>query len=218
MEAENRYLVFLSKHWSKLVLSVLAVACVAAWSQRLLRKSSDENRHDFVLSQQMFDKFQKGAFLSPESLETVENILERHPELHPKWDAWLALTFLSQADGDKSLLYAQSLLNRSFSELPHPYRDFAETTLLFLEEKYSEAYENALALQQKVAGHEEYKSLDAMNTLRLLFLAEKLGDASQKALAWTKLQKHPAYSLIEPLFQEGALSLADYTTRDAQKT
>lgn len=76
----------------------------------------------------------------------------------------------------------------------------------FFEEKYSEAYENALALQVKLTGHEEYQRLDAMNTLRLLFLAEKLGDAPQKALAWSKLQKHPAYPLIEPLFQEGALS------------
>lgn len=131
MEAENRFLLFMSKHWSKLLLAVLAVACITVWSERLLRKGTSENRRDYVLSEQLFEKFQKGAFLSAESLETVENILDRHPELHQKWDAWLALTFLSQADGDKSMLYAQSLLNRSFSELPHPYQDFAETTLLF---------------------------------------------------------------------------------------
>lgn len=210
MEAENRFILFLSRHWSKLVLTLLAVACVGAWTERFMRSGSAHKNQDFMLSQQMFDKFQQGTFLSAESLESVENILKRHPELHSKWDALLALTFFSQADAPKGIAYAQSMLNRTFGELPLPYQTYAETTLLLLEEKTPEAFESALALHKQIENLAEYQTLDAMNTLRLVFLAARLGDSAQKAHFVSKLQQHPAYPTLQPLFQEGTLSLSDY--------
>ena len=134
---------------------------------------------------------------------------DRHPELHPKFDAMLALTFFSQANPSKGTQYAHSLIDHADSLLPPLYKEYAQATVLIAEENYVGAFQTALALQGKL-DHEEYPILDAMNTLRLLFLADQLGDETQKTALWAKLEKHPAYPTIQTLFHEGNVSLRDY--------
>jgi hypothetical protein len=210
MEEENKFIAFVSKHWSKLLLGVLAVACLAVWAERFLKSDENQSRQDFLIVQQIFDKFQKGQNLQEESLESAENILARHPELHPKYDAMLALAFFSQAKEAEGLKYAQLLLKKVKEELPPYYEAFARCTLLISEANYSQAYKDSLALHDMLQGQQRYQNLDAMNTLRLLFLAERLGDSQQKQAFWKKLEHHPGFAALQPLFHEGTLSLEHY--------
>lgn len=213
MEEENKFIALLSKHWSKFLLALLAVASIAAWTERLLNKSDSQNKQDFATVNQIFEQFQKGQYLSSASIEIAENILARHPELHPKYDAMLALTFLSQAETTEGLKYAQSLTKQVDSELPMFYKNYAQTSLLISSENYSEAFTRSLALQEELKENSGYPTLDAMNTLRILFLADRLGDRTHKDASWQKLQHHPAYPTIQTLFHEGTLSLADYVSK-----
>lgn len=213
MEEENKYLTILRKHWSKLLLGILTIACLAAWTERFLRRSENQSKQDFMLANQIFEEFQKGDYLPTESLEAAENILKRHPELHPKYDLMLSLIFFSQADPAKGKQYAESMIRSADATLPCHYKDYAYTTLLISEGDYAKAFEKALSLQKELCGNDNYQILEAMNTVRLLFLADYLGDKNQKELFWNQLQKHPAYPDIQPLFQEGNLSLLDYVKR-----
>jgi hypothetical protein len=213
MEEGNKFIPFLGKHWSKLLLGIVAIICLAVWAERLLWSNENQNKQDFIVVHQIFERFHKGEGLAEESIEAAENILERHPELHPKYDAMLALTFFSQANERKAEKYARSLIEQVDSELPPLYQHYAKTTLLIAEKGYAQAFEEALALQEQLKGKSGYQTLDAMNTLRLLFLADTLGDTTQKNIFWKKLEKHPAYPSIQPLFHEGKLSLEDYIKR-----
>jgi hypothetical protein len=217
MEEENKFIALLGKHWSKLLLGLLVCACLAAWSERFLRADTKQSKHDFVVVNQIFDQFQKGGILPVESIESAENILARHPELHPKYDPMLAHTFFSQAKGTQGMKYAQSIIQQVDSELPPLYKQYAYTTLLISAKNYSQAFEDSLALQERLTGQRDYQILEAMNLLRLLFLAERLGDTTQKNIFWKKLEHHPAYLCIQPLFQEGSLSLSDYVNRTRVK-
>lgn len=207
---ENKFINFFSKHWSKLLLGFLAIASIAAWTERFLSSNHTQTTQDYLLANQIFERCQRGEHLDVESIEMAENILDRHPELHPKYDALLALTFFSQTKTDKGMKYARSLIEHVAATLPSYYKEYATTSLLIAEEKYDEAYLAAQKLETELKAEEGFPTLDAMNTLRLLFLADRLDNADQKRITWEKLEKHPSFLSIQPLFHEGSLSLSDY--------
>lgn len=207
---ENKLIALVGKHWSKILLGFLAIATIAAWSERLLHSNQKENSHDFIIAQQIFERFQKGEYLPVESIESVQNILERHPELHPKYDLVLALTFLSQQKAQEASHYARSLINHAQGQLPHVYKDYAHTTLLISEGQYAQAFGAALSLEEKLSTQMDCQTLEAMNTLRLLFLARQLGDVAHERAYWSKLTAHPAYDSLTSVFQVGNISLTDF--------
>ena len=207
---ENKFIHFLSQHWSKFLFGILTLAVCGVWLERFSRSNQTQCKQDFLIAHQIFEQFQKGKFLPTESIESTENILKRHPELHPKYDSMLALTFFSQQNNKQASYYAQSMIKHVDAQLPAPYKEYAAATLLISHANYQAAFEAALALESQLKGKEGYATLDAMNTLRLLFLADKLGDSLHKNSYWKKLESHPGYASIQSVFHEGKLSLADY--------
>lgn len=207
---ENKWIEFLGQNWSKLLLGILAVACVAAWSDRYFRSHKSQSIHDFVIASQIYSQYEKGNTLPLESIEMTEAILKRHPELHPKYDSMLALTFFSQEKTAQGLQYAQTLMHKTRHQLPAHYRSYAQTSLLISEKKYSEAFSAALLLEKELENVEQPSILQAMNTLRLAFLADTLGDEPQKRHFWEAAQVHPHYDKVASMFKEGNLSLKEY--------
>lgn len=207
---ENKLIALVGKHWSKILLGILVIAAIAAWSERLMHSNKKGNSLDFLIAQQIFERFQKGEHLPTQSIESVQNILDRHPELHPKYDLVLALTFFSQQNAQEASRYARSLINHAQGHLPNFYKDYAHTTLLISEEKYVQAFDAATSLEEKLSTQTDCQTLDAMNTLRLLFLARQLGDVAHERTYWSKLTSNPAYSSIASVFQVGNVSLNDY--------
>lgn len=213
MEEENKFILFLNKHWSKLLLGVAIVVSITLWTERFYHSGEKKNTEDFLIAQQIFEKFQKGQNLPPESLESAENIIDRHPELHSKYDAMMALTFFSQAREAEGLKYAQSLLKKIDTELPSFFEKYARCTLLISEANYSQAYQDSLALYHMVRGQSGYQTLDAMNLVRLIFLAERLGDVQHKQDFWNELEHHPGFASLKSLFHEGTLNLENYVLK-----
>ncbi len=205
---EHKYLEFLRKHWSKLLLGFLAVASIAAWSERFFSANHIQSQQDFLIGNQIFERFQKGEPLAVESIETTEKILARHPELHPKYDPMLAMTYFAQRNPSKGLPYAKSTLEHVTKELPSHYKSFANTSLLIAEKKYPEAYEAAQSLHAQLKSNEANSTLYVMNLLRLVSLEMEMG--KQQSEAWNELHSHPAFASLSPIFQEGALSLEDW--------
>lgn len=207
---ENKFLHFIRQHWSKLLLSVLTLACLLVWGERFFTSNRSQNRDDFFVANKIFEKLQKGEILPVETVETVEKILARHPELHTKFDAPLALAFLSQHNAAKGLVYAHAALDKVGGYLPAYYQTFAQTGFCIVEEQFLPAFEEASTLCHQLENRPEYEVLHAMNLLRLLFLAEKLNLADAKQEAWGKLKLLPVHESLKPLFHEGSLSLEDY--------
>lgn len=204
---EHTYLSFLSKHWTKLLLGFLAIACLAVWGERFFSTHKAQSQQDFLIANQIFERFQKGEPLPVESIEAAEMIVQRHPELHPKYDTMLAMTYLAQHNPSKGLPYAKTPLEHAASALPSFYQAYAKTSLLIAEKNYPEAYRQAQELNAQLQNNEAYSTLYAMNLLRLVSLENEIGTHSE---AWEVLKSHPAYASIITLFQEGAISLEDW--------
>lgn len=207
---ENKFLHFFKQYWSKILLGVLALACIGAWGERFFKSNRSQNRNDFLVANKIFEKLQKGERLPIESVELVEKILKKHPELHAKFDPLLAATFFSQHNVAKGLLYAHSILEKVGNYLSSYYQAFANTSLCILEGHLATAFEEASLLSRQLENRPEYETLYAMNLLRLIFLADKLSFSDTKQEAWEKLKNLPFHANLEPLFQEGSLSLEEY--------
>ena len=59
-----------------------------------------------MVANQIFERFLRGETLASESIEMTEAILKRHPELHPKYDPLLAMTFQAQSNAAKAIEYS----------------------------------------------------------------------------------------------------------------
>lgn len=203
---EHRFLNFLSKHWSKLLLGFLAIASIAAWGERFFSANKSQTQQDFILANQILERFRNGETLPAESIEAAEMILERHPELYPKYNTMLAMTYLARAH-PKGLFYAKAPLEHAARDLPSFYQAYAKTSLLIAEKRYREAYTAAEDLNTSLKNNEAYSTLRAMNLLRMVSLEMEIGERSE---AWQEFKALPAYSSIAPLFHEGSLSLEDW--------
>jgi|GEM_PF-5855968 len=194
-EADNRWLELFKKHWSKAIVAAMILATVLVWSERLFGKKPLGGREDFIVVSRLFERFQRGEMIDLESLLSAETILNNHPELKASYENMLARCFFAQNDAGKALLYANSLLERNRNELPLPYAQFGQATLLIAEAKLDEALQISRGLQA-----EEGSLLEAFNLLRLAMLGEEE--------SWSKLYSHKRFESIAPLFQEGGINLS----------
>jgi hypothetical protein len=209
MEA-HPFIAFLKRHGSKSFFVVLALICIIFWAVRSLEDKKSQYKDDFLIAAQIFEQFQQGECPDLGTIKTAETILTRHPELHPKCDALIALALFSQSQGAEALPYIQSLLDCKYPQLPSCYREYTHTTLLIASQAYPAAYAAALDLKAKIPPGEGYQNLDALNTLRLFFLAHLLGDGEQQKQLQPLLEHHPAFPQLLTLFHEEGLSLTDY--------
>ncbi len=204
---EHKFLNFFSKHWSKLLLGFLAIASIAAWGERFFSSNRSQSQQDFVVAGQILERFQNGETLPIESIETTELILKRHPELHPKYDMMLAMTYLAHANPSKGLPYTKASVGNANQDLPAFYKTYANTSHLIAEKRYKEAYSQAQALDVQLKNDDAHSTLYALNLLRQVSLEMEIGSRSE---AWEQLKAHPAFPSIATLFQEGSLLLEDW--------
>lgn len=204
----EEFVILFKKHWSKFLLSVLLVGCIIAWRDRASSADRSQTRRDFFVVSEISAKFQKNEKLSSETIETVENILKRHPELHAKYDGLLTLAYLSQQNTTKALAHIHQVVGRV--ELPFLYEQYVQTSLLIAEGNYEQALTAAKQLRVDLVGKEGYERLSGMNLLRLAFLAETVGDPIVCTEAWENLRLHPLFPTIQVFFTEGKISLSDY--------
>lgn len=207
-------IIFLKKHWSKLVLGLLCIACIIAWRDRFSTSSRAQTRQDFFVAGEIWSQFQQKGEVASESIETLENIVKRHPELHTKYTPLLMATSFSENNTATALAHANRAIHQT--KLPSFYQRYAHTSLLIAEEKTQEALSDAQKLHDDLQGQEGFEKLFAMNLLRLVFLSEKLEEPVVHQKAWSALQSHALFPVIQKLFVEGDISLSNYM--DATKT
>lgn len=210
---ENKILDWFHKHWFKCVLGLLCLALGAVFLERSLATRNMNSKRDYILAQRTFEQFRTGQPLPVESIELVENILKRHPELHTRYDAPLAQAFLQQENSTRMPPYASATLERVEKHLPTPYAQFVKTSLLIAEENYPEAYVQTEKLHASLKDAEGVENLKAWNLLRFLFLAKETKNPEKEKEIWKELQTLSAFPLIEVLFREGEVRFADYLSR-----
>lgn len=204
---ENKPLEFLSKHWKKALYALLILACIGVWSERLFHKNRGNTKHDYLIVNQIFERYRMGNPIASESLEAAERVVQKHPELRSKYGTMLAHCCYAQNDPIKATSYATASLNHARDSLPAPFITYSNISLEISEGKLAEAYDHSRLLEETLASS-EYEHLRAFNLLRLIFLSDKVEEDNEAY--FKKLKELASFNEISPLFREGTLDLETY--------
>lgn len=208
---ETKLIDWLRLHASKIIVGILCISALAFFLGRTGSTKKMSAQKDFVVIQRLFDQIQGGASLPLEAVEKAETILSHHPELHPKYDLLIALSFFQQEKNDKGILYTDALLKRAQKiSSPSPYSHFGHISLLIATSDYAKALAQSQQLEETLHQQPALETLRAFNLLRIAFLAKELQDHILSKQAWDTLQSLPAFSQISPAFEEGTFTLKDY--------
>lgn len=198
---------------------------------KLVNGTGSKSEADFLQAQGDFVRFQESPDreIQEESFKKLVALLDRHPELHAKYDGLIAQTLLNRSQTAEAQKFAQGALDRTRSENDPFYSDFAQTTMLIAESKYADALQRAEALKQKmlplVTKERNFGGLlYADNLVRIGMLQQQLGDTKGELQTWQEWKKLAGFSkessvneidplsfqAINSLYSEGKISLMNY--------
>lgn len=179
---------------------------------------------DFFSANALYQRWAGGDQSDSELLRKLEALLDRHPELHPKFDALIAERLLMWDQPKAAAPYLTSALRRVENHSSF-YSQFAKTTLAISEGKLVQALEDARSLREEMSQDPTFMKggkgmqwggmLYAFNLVRIAMLEQESGSKEGEAAAWDELMSlrekdEEAFTLVSYHFREGNLSLFDY--------
>lgn len=171
---------------------------------------------DFASAAQAFAYFQReisqGAnkeVVEGKTFQELQQILQRRPELHSKYDAPLAQLLLLVGDTDLAEKYAQFALARTSANGLPDYRGYSQTTLAIAQNKLNEALVQSHQLKQRMLeqasiqmeSHNFGDLLYGYNLLRLALLHQQQGNRTEELALWRELKAYARWSQSDPASQ-----------------
>lgn len=198
---------------------LIAVLLLAS---RLITWRTIDAEKDFFQAQTSFTQFQEAA-ISPgkeaeatASLQELNAIMSRRPDLQAKYDGALAQTLLVTGEVPLAEGYIDAIFKRTNSDQLTPYRLYTQGSLLVAQTRFPEALQNAQQLKTNLEqlGKESMPTLYLFNLVRLGLLYQQTGDESNELKTWKELQNQnldsKALLALGQAFQVGAVSLDQY--------
>lgn len=207
---ENKFTQFFKRHYWTCLLALSTIVVLAIGAERYLSNKNSTSKQDYFAVLKYTSRHKQSEPLSVQSTDQLENILARRPELHPHYDALLALSFLHQENAQKTIAHGSETLKRGEKRLSPYFVAYAKTSLLICEGNYAQALVEAKQLEEKLEKESAFETLHAFNLLRLSFLGKKLGQSEIQKQAFEKLQAMPNYAQLEELFKDGSYTLREY--------
>lgn len=180
--------------------ALLALLIIA---YRLVVNHTENSESDFFRAQTTFTDFQQESISAQNpadataTLEELDAIMKRHPELKPKYEGSLAQTLLITGQVSQAIPFAQDIFNRTQPDHVKLYQDFSKTTLLIGQGEYSEALTQAQQLKQTLdqkGNNLTDSTLYIYNLIRLAMLHQQLGQKDEELKAWEQIQSLPKQS------------------------
>ena len=203
-------LALLIKQRQKIFYLVLIAIVIGAFAARTVLRKEGTREHDFLQAQANLHHLLTDTEGKGNLIAQLEEVLQRHSELHAKYDGPLAQAHINGGDPAAAREIAAPLIERT---APSHYATFSEGSLLVTEGQLAAALEHATALKENLHGIDA-PLLRAHNLLRIALLQGEIGTPEREQLAWEELLDDLARGGAEPLFMQaftaGSVSLADY--------
>lgn len=188
-----------------------------------------KSEEDFITADTTYQQFQKAK--EPEKklelLSRLNTLINRHPELHAKYDGLIAQTLINQGSFAEALPFANLAIERTETENAPFYTSFAKSTLLIAESRYEDALTETAQLSSLLTEHlkkqksEKHLSsvnvLFAYNLLRMGMLQQQLNLKDQELKTWTEWKRlaneannADVFQKLNSYFQDGKVNLNNY--------
>jgi hypothetical protein len=228
MEEENPLLELLTTYGPKIAYTLIGLLIVGFLLFRFTADKKTEALTDYLNAQTYFDRFKSSPvsqdLASNESYTQLLMIMDRHPELHAKYDGILSQILLARGDIQQAQTFAERTFNRVNAAIAPDYVQFSQSTLDIAKGDAKTAYANAQTLKQQMdaditASGETANGtnfgpvLYGFNELRLAFLAQNGNAAATELAALNRLNKllkeasDPAKMNVNSLTQNGHRAL-----------
>lgn len=230
----------LLRYCKAITYGIAALMLFLLLAYRFAASSRSNSEKDYLNAETEFSKF--SSSLEEESqtaFKSLQAILNRHAELHPKYDGRIVQTLVKQGKTQPAQDYAQIALQRFEEPFSSLYGNFSQNTLFIAEGKYEKALEEAKKLKQALLQHAAFsfgssgngafgELLFAYNLLRIAILEQESGSVIEENTVWKELLERSgwsgessprpvfgekaAYAYQEMLanFRENGVSLLDY--------
>lgn len=195
---------------------------------RVSSGSTAKAEADYFDAAQQYSLFQKSD--NQEALTKLQAILERRPELHPKYDGLLAQLLINRNDPAAAETYASLAFERIHHDHVPYYEEFAAITLQISRADYATALKRSKELKQillkdATTAKQERTFGDllfAYNLLRIALLEQKAGTPTEEQAAWSEWNSYAqastnsasiraaSFYTLDNLFGEGSLTLNHY--------
>lgn len=219
---------WLQKQGKNLLIGLLIFIALLFIAYRMSSLGNARTEADYSEAAQQFTLFQKSN--DKDAYDKLQVILNRNPELHPKYDGQLAQLLINRDDPQGAQAFAALVFDRVRNDDVPYYEEFGAITLLISKGDYSTALERSKNLKQKLLKDASNTQQDrvfgdllfAYNLLRIAMLEQKAGTKEGEQTAWSEWKSYttastnsasikaaPFYTL-DSLFGEGQLTLNNY--------
>lgn len=204
---EKLYVRLQTSLWMQITTGSVLIALVALLYFTVgSRRGSEETSEDFHTLSQIAQELYSRQPLTEENSALLQSLLERHPHVHPSFDAPLALVLLAQGDHEKGALFAKlASSRRAHIELHPDLLLFADISQAIESGLFTEAIQLAHTLDDHLCESGAFATLRTYNLLRLALL-------EKNAAHFVAASREENFAEVASLFQEGSLSLKDLFT------
>lgn len=220
---EESLIEWLSRYRKYLVWASLAFFLAILLTYRLINTQTLKAETDFFSAQIDFNRFQEQTLKAENQdvsfleFQKLDSLIQRHPELHAKYDGPIAQTFLITQQPELAQPFVDSLFKRTQKAPVEMYQQYAQGSLLISEERYEEALANAKGLKVQMEQQAELpfkETLYVFNLIRLASLYQQLGQQQEEWQTWQTLQSYQkdlnALVSTYQLFRDEHFSLHKY--------
>lgn len=213
---------WLSSHKHIFLWSFVALLALLILAYRFASIRTSNAETDFFQAQHAFSQFQQESTSSGQENSTSSDlqqliaIMQRHPELKPKYEGSLAQTLLANGQVAQAQIFAEDIFKRTQPDHLQFYQDYSKASFLIGEGHYSEALQQSQHLQSALDRLSEgtYPVLYVFNLIRLAMLYQETGQPQAELETWKQLQNQPqrleAVMAAYQLFKVGQASLDQY--------
>lgn len=213
---------WLSAHKNILLWTLFAFIVALVLASRLITWRALDAEKDFFQAQVAFNQFQQAALIPNENstadadLAQLNAIMQRHPELKPKYAGSLAQTFLINGQIPQAELLVREIFNRTQIDHLQFYQDYTQTSLVIGQGHYAAALQRAqhLKLSLDELGEGFNPILYIFNLTRLAMLYQQTHQPQEELKTWEEIQNQPqrlkAFLATNEALKVGQVSLNQY--------
>ncbi len=187
---------WLSAHKNILLWVFFALIIFLIIFSRFLNWKTLNAEQDFFQAQAIFTQFQQATDLSNKDSTSkndfgqLEALMQRHPELKPKYEGAIAQTLLIEQQPDRAEKMIEDIFNRAKFDYLRSYQDYTRASLLITKGLYIEALQYAQQLRAHLDQIHPQNNpiLYAFNLIRLALLHQKLKSPQEELKVWEEFQ------------------------------
>lgn len=162
------------------------------------------NEADFISATHAFLKWEEVLDLEQAHLETLTNLMRKHPELNAEYEGKITQDLIAIQKGKKAKEFGSKVIERT----NQPYfKDYALTSMLIGEKHFAQALEQAILLKRNMLQDDAFwekgkgvkgfgSGLFAFNLMRIATLYQELGMGKRELEAWNELKAYGGWSGI----------------------